>query len=60
MLTELDPSVSHVVATDVGTEKSRWAVNKKKFVIYPQWIEAANYFLRKLPEENFVVNKMKQ
>ncbi|XP_057419953.1 RNA polymerase II C-terminal domain phosphatase-like 4 isoform X2 [Lotus japonicus] len=57
-LTELDPSVTHVVATDAGTEKSRWAVKEKKFLVHPRWIEAANYFWQKQPEENFVVKKM--
>lgn len=56
-LMELDPTVTHVVATDAGTEKSRWAVKEKKFLVHPRWIEAANYFWQKQPEENFVVKK---
>ncbi|XP_052109251.1 RNA polymerase II C-terminal domain phosphatase-like 4 [Arachis duranensis] len=52
-LTELDPSVTHVVATDAGTEKARWAVKEKRFLVHPRWIEAANYFWEKQPEENF-------
>ncbi|CAL0320138.1 unnamed protein product [Lupinus luteus] len=56
-LTELDPSVTHVVATDVGTEKSRWAVKEGKFLVHPRWIEATNYFWEKQPEENFIVKK---
>lgn len=56
-LTELDPTVTHVVATDAGTEKSRWAVKENKFLVHPRWIEAANYFWQKQPEENFVVKK---
>ncbi|RVW22020.1 RNA polymerase II C-terminal domain phosphatase-like 4 [Vitis vinifera] len=31
--TELDPSVTHVVSTDAGTEKSRWALQEKKFLV---------------------------
>lgn len=56
-MTELDPSVTHVVATDVGTEKARWAVKEKKFLVHPRWIEAANYFWQKQPEENFSLRK---
>ncbi|KAK7281508.1 hypothetical protein RIF29_09566 [Crotalaria pallida] len=56
-LTELDPSVTHVVATDVGTEKSRWAVKEHKFLVHPRWIEATNYFWQKQPEEDFFVKK---
>ncbi|KAG5103919.1 hypothetical protein JHK82_040889 [Glycine max] len=56
-LTEIDPSVTHVVATDAGTEKCRWAVKEKKFVVHPLWIEAANYFWQKQPEENFILKK---
>ncbi|XP_040998779.1 RNA polymerase II C-terminal domain phosphatase-like 4 isoform X3 [Juglans microcarpa x Juglans regia] len=58
-LKELDPSVTHVVSTDAGTEKSRWAVKHKKFLVHPQWIEAANYLWQKQPEENFIVNQTK-
>lgn len=56
---ELDPSVTHVVSTDVGTEKSRWAVKQNKFLVEPRWIEAANYLWQKQPEENFSVNPSK-
>ncbi|XP_061356677.1 RNA polymerase II C-terminal domain phosphatase-like 4 isoform X3 [Gastrolobium bilobum] len=56
-LTELEPSVTHVVATDAGTEKSRWAVKENKFLVHPRWIEAANYFWQKQPEENFFLKK---
>ncbi|CAJ2649570.1 unnamed protein product [Trifolium pratense] len=56
-LTELDPTVTHVVATDAGTEKARWAVKEKKCLVHPRWIEAANYFWEKQPEENFFIKK---
>ena len=56
-LTELDPSVTHVVGTDVGTEKSRWAVKEHKFLVHPRWIEAAHYFWQRQPEEDFVIKK---
>ncbi|XP_048318986.2 RNA polymerase II C-terminal domain phosphatase-like 4 [Ziziphus jujuba] len=58
-LTELDPSVTHVVATDAGTDKSRWAVKEMKFLVHPRWIEAAYYLWQKQPEENFCVNIVK-
>ena len=57
--TETDSSVTHVVSTDAGTEKSRWAVKEKKFLVHPQWIEAANFFWQKQPEENFHVRQAK-
>ncbi|KAK7265100.1 hypothetical protein RJT34_32716 [Clitoria ternatea] len=56
-LTELDSSVTHVVATDAGTEKSRWAVKEKKFLVHPRWVEAAYFFWQKHPEEKFIVKK---
>lgn len=56
--TRMDPSVTHVVSMDKGTEKSRWAVRENKFLVHPRWIEAANYRWRKEPEENFPVDKM--
>ncbi|XP_028793920.1 RNA polymerase II C-terminal domain phosphatase-like 4 isoform X2 [Neltuma alba] len=56
-LTEVDSSVTHVVATDAGTEKARWAVKENKFLVHPRWIEAANYFWQKQPEDNFTLKK---
>ncbi|XP_029129573.1 RNA polymerase II C-terminal domain phosphatase-like 4 isoform X1 [Cajanus cajan] len=56
-LTEINSSVTHVVGTDAGTEKSRWAVKENKFLVHPRWIEAANYFWQKQPEENFIIKK---
>ncbi|KAK4257542.1 hypothetical protein QN277_007116 [Acacia crassicarpa] len=56
-LTEVDDSVTHVVATDAGTEKARWATKEKKFLVHPRWIEAANYFWQKQPEDNFTPKK---
>ncbi|GFZ03413.1 C-terminal domain phosphatase-like 4 [Actinidia rufa] len=54
---QVDQSVTHVVSIDTGTKKSRWAVKGKKFVIHPRWIEAANYFWQKQPEEYFPINQ---
>ncbi|XP_065877752.1 RNA polymerase II C-terminal domain phosphatase-like 4 [Euphorbia lathyris] len=56
---ELDTSVTHVVSTDAGTEKSRWALKNKKFLVHPRWLEAANYLWQKQAEENFGVNQLK-
>lgn len=59
-LTELDPSITHVVSTDTGTEKARWAVKEKKFLVQPGWIEAANYLWQRLPEDQFEVTNYKK
>ncbi|XP_026431161.1 RNA polymerase II C-terminal domain phosphatase-like 4 isoform X2 [Papaver somniferum] len=53
---ELDASVTHIVATDSGTEKSRWAVKHNKFLVLPSWIEAANFLWKRQPEDSFAVN----
>lgn len=57
--TELDSHVTHVVATDTGTEKSRWAVQECKFLVHPRWIEAANYLWQRQPEDKFPVDMPK-
>ncbi|KAL3746323.1 hypothetical protein ACJRO7_015303 [Eucalyptus globulus] len=54
---DLDDSVTHVVATDAGTEKSRWAVKEKKSLVHPRWIEASYYFWKRQPEESFSVDQ---
>ncbi|CAH9088280.1 unnamed protein product [Cuscuta europaea] len=51
--TEVDESVTHVVSTDAGTDKSRWAKQHKKFLVHPKWIEASNYRWEKKPEKDF-------
>ncbi|XP_024991161.1 RNA polymerase II C-terminal domain phosphatase-like 4 isoform X3 [Cynara cardunculus var. scolymus] len=58
--TEVDPSVTHVISTDVGTEKSRWAVEENKFLIEPRWLEAANFRWQRQPEEKFPVKEVKK
>jgi len=50
----LGPTVTHVVATDFVTKESRWAVQEKKFLVNRRWLEAANFFLQKQPEEKFL------
>ncbi|KAL1563492.1 protein-serine/threonine phosphatase [Salvia divinorum] len=57
--TEVDPSVTHVVSGDAGTDKSRWAARENKFLVNPGWIEASNFLWRKQSEEKFSV-KTKQ
>lgn len=57
--TQVDPSVTHVVSGDAGTEKSKWAVKEKKFLVNKQWIEAANYMWQRQAEEKFPVKQMK-
>ncbi|ESQ42594.1 hypothetical protein EUTSA_v10013455mg [Eutrema salsugineum] len=58
--TEVDASVTHVVAMDVGTEKVRWAIREKKFVVNRGWIDAAHYLWKKQPEENFGLEQLKK
>ncbi|KAI4379130.1 hypothetical protein MLD38_005465 [Melastoma candidum] len=53
---DVEPSVTHVVALDAGTEKSRWAAKEKKFLVNPQWIEASYYRWKRQPEEKYSVN----
>ncbi|XP_021721960.1 RNA polymerase II C-terminal domain phosphatase-like 4 [Chenopodium quinoa] len=55
--TELDSSVTHVVSTDGGTEKSLWAVRGSKFLVNPKWIEAALFLWRRQLEDKFPVAK---
>ncbi|KAI3974015.1 hypothetical protein MKX01_030591 [Papaver californicum] len=50
---ELDSSVTHVISTDMGIEKSRWAKKHQKFLVHPRWIEAANFLWKRQPEETF-------
>ncbi|KNA16742.1 hypothetical protein SOVF_085710 isoform C [Spinacia oleracea] len=52
---EVDSTVTHVVSTDAGTEKSRWAVENGKYLVHPKWLEAANYLWSKKPEQEFPV-----
>ncbi|KAK8548320.1 hypothetical protein V6N12_061236 [Hibiscus sabdariffa] len=58
-LTGISSSVTHVVSLDVGTEKSRWAMKIYKYLVHPRWIETANFFWQKQPEENFPVSQTK-
>lgn len=55
---EVDDSVTHVVSTDGGTEKSRWALKNKKFLVHTRWLEAANYLWQKQPEDKFSLNPL--
>ncbi|MCL7035124.1 hypothetical protein MKW94_027881 [Papaver nudicaule] len=52
---ELDSSVTHVVSTDMRTEKSCWAVKHGKFLVHPRWLDTANFLWKRQPEENFAV-----
>ncbi|TVU19250.1 hypothetical protein EJB05_35389, partial [Eragrostis curvula] len=53
--TDLDSTVTHVVALDPGTDKAHWAAVNKKFLVHPRWIEAANFRWCRQPEEDFPV-----
>ncbi|XVE54547.1 hypothetical protein DITRI_Ditri03aG0090500 [Diplodiscus trichospermus] len=56
-LTKIDPSVTHVVSTYTGAEKSKWALKENKFLVHPRWIKAAYFSLRKQLENNFPVSQ---
>jgi len=58
--TDVDSSVTHVVTVDLGTEKARWGVDNKKFLVHPRWIEAANFRWHRQPEEDFPVTAPKE
>ena len=58
--TDVDSSVTHVVTVDLGTEKARWGVGNKKFLVHPRWIEAANFRWHRQPEEDFPVTAPKE
>jgi RNA polymerase II C-terminal domain phosphatase-like 3/4 len=58
--TDVNSSVTHVVTVDLGTEKARWGVDNKKFLVHPRWIEAANFRWHRLPEEDFPVTAPKE
>ncbi|KAG8085459.1 hypothetical protein GUJ93_ZPchr0010g7770 [Zizania palustris] len=53
--TYVDSTVTHVVALDLGTEKARWAVDHRKFLVHPRWIEAANFRWKRQQEKDFPV-----
>ncbi|KAL5203013.1 hypothetical protein ABZP36_013965 [Zizania latifolia] len=57
---DVDSTVTHVVALDLGTEKARWAVNNKKFLVHPRWIEAANFRWKWQEEKAFPVARPKE
>ncbi|XP_074562002.1 LOW QUALITY PROTEIN: RNA polymerase II C-terminal domain phosphatase-like 4 [Curcuma longa] len=54
--TEVDPSVTHVVSTDTGTQKAHWATQNKKFLVSPHWIEASNFLWHRQKEEDFLIS----
>ncbi|KAK4777924.1 hypothetical protein SAY87_018111 [Trapa incisa] len=58
-LVEVDSSVTHVVANDPNTEKSKWATNETKYLVHPQWIEATYYLWQRQVEDKYPVNQSK-
>ncbi|XP_062028967.1 RNA polymerase II C-terminal domain phosphatase-like 4 [Rosa rugosa] len=52
---QMDASVTHVVAAHAGTPESRWALEEKKFLVYPSWIEASHCMWQKCHEDRFPV-----
>ncbi|CAN6349629.1 unnamed protein product [Urochloa humidicola] len=57
---DMDSTVTHVVAVDLGTEKARWAVKNNKLLVHPRWIEAANFRWHRQPEKDFPVTPPKE
>ncbi|EPS63533.1 hypothetical protein M569_11249, partial [Genlisea aurea] len=53
---EVDSTVTHVVAVDAGTDKSRWALRQGKHLVHPRWLEASYYMWKRQPEEKFPVD----
>lgn len=51
----LDESITHVVALDKGTDKSRWAQQHKRYLVHPRWVEAALYTWKRPLEEDYPV-----
>ncbi|KAF0922898.1 hypothetical protein E2562_002146 [Oryza meyeriana var. granulata] len=58
--TDVDSTITHVVALDLGTEKARWAVGNKKFLVHPRWIEAANFRWHGQQEDDFPVARPRE
>uniref|UniRef100_A0A453BXE9 RNA polymerase II C-terminal domain phosphatase-like n=1 Tax=Aegilops tauschii subsp. strangulata TaxID=200361 RepID=A0A453BXE9_AEGTS len=56
---DVDSTITHVVAVDVGTDKARWAVKNKKILVHPRWIEASNFRWHRQQEEDFPVKVKK-
>jgi RNA polymerase II C-terminal domain phosphatase-like 3/4 len=55
--TDVDETVTHVVARDPGTEKARWAQKNNKFLVNPNWIRAASFRWCRLNEQEFPVTR---
>ncbi|VAH47590.1 unnamed protein product [Triticum turgidum subsp. durum] len=56
---DVDSTITHVVAVDVGTDKARWAVKNNKILVHPRWIEASNFRWHRQQEEDFPVKVKK-
>ncbi|KAI4373253.1 hypothetical protein MLD38_011398 [Melastoma candidum] len=54
----MEQTVTHVVAMDAGTGKSRWAVKEKKFLVNPGWVEACYYGWKRQPEDRYCIEQI--
>ncbi|XP_050376871.1 RNA polymerase II C-terminal domain phosphatase-like 4 [Argentina anserina] len=52
----MDASVTHVIETDAETQNSKWAVKEGKFLVHPQWIQAASFLWQKQLEDRFSIS----
>jgi len=54
---DTDPTVTHVVALDLGTDKAWWARDNGKFLVNPKWIMAASFRWCRPCEQEFPVTR---
>lgn len=52
---EVRSSVTHVITVDKNAEEARWALQNKKFLVVPDWIEEAYYSWHRKQEEDFQI-----
>ncbi|CAI9101890.1 OLC1v1000044C1 [Oldenlandia corymbosa var. corymbosa] len=58
--TKRGPGITHVVSLDSASDLSCWAIREKRFLVNPEWIDAARYLWQRQPEEKFpVTNELK-
>eukprot|EP00252_Welwitschia_mirabilis_P012261 TRINITY_DN2723_c0_g2_i1.p1 TRINITY_DN2723_c0_g2~~TRINITY_DN2723_c0_g2_i1.p1 ORF type:complete len:519 (-),score=110.99 TRINITY_DN2723_c0_g2_i1:215-1771(-) len=57
--TSVNHHVTHVVALDSGTDKSRWAIQNNRFLVQPSWLEASNALWQKQDEEKYTFSAIK-
>ncbi|CAI9102710.1 OLC1v1001019C1 [Oldenlandia corymbosa var. corymbosa] len=51
--TKCGPSVTHVISLDSTSDHSSWAIQEKRFLDNPDWIDASRYLWQRQAEEKF-------